>query len=267
MAGEAGRRPDAELPRRLQHEGPHEREPRRLGDWSDGGGAKIQTPGGERTCAVGRRDDGVAAVARTCGDDVVGRRLSDRDACSLTGARKGGQVRRIGRQQRRSLWREVVGEGGICRRRDCRRNRRAAWRYRARERVVRLVASADAHDSVVHGGLHVRHVEVALELELRGHGAAHGCDRRRVPVQHGGGGHRCGVPHLRLAGSAPSGPPQIPPPSAIASKATAVAAIIRQDRNIAPPPIVGESLVRDSATTGWSPAIAPLGESAGECSN
>ena len=51
-------------------------------DWSDGGGAKTQTPAHERTCAVGRRDDGVAAVARACGDDVVGRRLPDRDACT-----------------------------------------------------------------------------------------------------------------------------------------------------------------------------------------
>ena len=68
-------------------------------------------------------------------------------------------------------------------------------------------------------------------------------------------------------GECPERASAAPAANAIVSKATAVAAIIRQDRNIAPPPIIGESLVRDSATAGCLPAIAPLGESAEECSN
>ena len=60
-------------------------------------------------------------------------------------------------------------------------------------------------------------------------------------------------------GECPERASAVPAANAIASKATAVAAIIRQDRNMAPPPIVGESLVRDSLNHRLAPVIAPLG--------
>ena len=202
----------------------------------------------ERTCAVGRRDDGVAAVARTRGDDVVGRRLSDRDACSLAGARKGGEVRRVGGQQRRQ---PVAGSNrqgpymppprlppestrrvaipGSRTRGTARSVRRCSPRRRTRRPVRR---PCRGHSRA---GISQAWRRAPLQLPWRSSPAR----RSRAPVRRS---------PLRRAGSAPGGHRQLPPPTRSSARRPPVAAIIRQDRNIAPPPIIGESLVRDSAT-------------------
>src|SRR3954447_23550270 len=67
-------------------------------------------------------------------------------------------------------------------------------------------------------------------------------------------------------GECPERASAVPAAKAIVSKATAVAAIIRQDRNIAPPPIIGEYLVRTPQPPGVT-GDRTAGGSAGECSN
>ena len=191
-AVERRRRLGPELRGPVEQERAHRCEPRRLHGLTR---LQLPLPGQDRPDPSVARRRRLETVAGAEGDDVLRRRLTDRDPVGdVAGERC--DVRGVLGIDGRLLVGQVVVES---RPRGCRNRRlhRGAGHDREREVVVGRVAAFELRHGVVHRRLHVRHVDHAVGLELRRRRGANGVHRVRVPGQHRVGRHHDGLVLLR----------------------------------------------------------------------